>query len=68
MARPIDYELEKARVKFCSTCPYKPDCVDCLESGHRPTRVKALKRALSLGIPESLARDMVIGGKNICLN
>jgi len=67
MARTVEEELEYYRAVFCTNCPYTPDCRNCVESGHRPTRVKALKRAIALDIPEKYARLVVVGGKNINL-
>lgn len=68
MSRTVEEELEYYRAQFCTTCPFSPDCRNCVESTYRPTRIKALKRALDMGIPEEYARLVILGGKNICLN
>ena len=58
--------LEKERAKFCMDhCPFPKKCVDCLASATASRKKKALKHMLEIGIPEKLARDMIIGGKNL---
>ena len=64
----VEQRIEKARAMYCmNNCPYahRKDCVDCLASKDKRTRRKVLKHMLSIGIPEDMAREMIIGGKNL---
>lgn len=62
----VDERIEKARAMFCIFhCPYQKECINCLAAKEKKTRRKIFKHMLAVGIPEELAREMIIGGKNL---
>lgn len=69
MSRSVEEELEHYRAYFCTNCPWgEKECRNCVESNFKPTKLKVLKKALEMGIPEEYARGIVVGGSNVCLN
>ena len=64
----VEERVEKARANYCMNhCLFadRKDCINCLNAKEKTTRRRVLRHMLKLGIPEELAREMIIGGKNL---